>query len=129
MKNKLIEIKEDKETKRLKEELERVKKSCLKLGGGDFKVRTKSEQYKTSAFDIIGGGTLEKTVSEEHKRADKAVHNFMKKPSVTIGRSETIQSNESASRISLQNSTTKDTYKSPPQQEYEPVADFVNRNK
>ena len=82
---------EDKETKRLKDELERVKKSCLKLGGGDFKVRTAAEQYQTAALDIIGGGAAKKTVSEEHKRADKAVHDFMKKPYVCFGRDDSAE--------------------------------------
>ena len=128
-KSKAIQGKEDKETKRLREDLERVKKTCLKLGGGDFKVRTKNDQYKTTSVDIIGGGSLEKTVSEEHKRADKAIHEFMKKPNVTIGQHQKIEPTGSSARLPPDNSTSQDAYKWPPKHDYEPVADFKNRNK
>ena len=129
-KNKGAKTKEDKETIRLREDLERVKKSCLKLGGGDFKVRTKNDQYKTTQLDIIGGGSLEKTVSEEHKRADKAVHDFMKKSYVTIGKQHAaVEEASLAAKLPVDNSTAQDSYKWPPKHDYEPVADFKNRNK
>ena len=54
-------------------------------------MRTAAEQYQTAALDIIGGGAARKTVSEEHKRADKAVHDFMKKPYVCFGRDDSAE--------------------------------------